>query len=198
MGATGIQGLPGTSLCLTGEDNGCGKFYDNVGIDVRYTVKSNAKLQLALDGGLFVNSLDPFALSLKVGVTGRYRLAKQVALEFSPNLFFGITGRDSSTNGMVVVAGNKEVLALPVNVVYGLNEKVGLMSQLALLMPFEDAGDLYTLGFAVGGSYAVNKQLSLELIFALPVLVTGLKDVMGDSLGGVDARTLTLGGSYAF
>lgn len=60
-------------------------------------------------------------------------------------------------------------------------------------MPFEDAGDLFAVGIALGGSYALNKQFSLELIFALPLVVTGIEDA-----GGVDARTLTLGGSYAF
>jgi hypothetical protein len=198
VGATGIQGIPGTSLCLTGADNGCGKFYDNVGIDVRYTLKSTEKLQLALDGGLFVNSFDPFQMALKVGIAGRYRAGKQLALEFTPNIFFGVTERDGGGDPAVAVGSNKEVLALPVNVVYGLNEKIGLLAQVALLLPFEDAGDFYTIGLALGGNYAINKQLSLELIFALPVLVTGLKDAMGDSLGGVDARTLTLGGSYAF
>lgn len=49
------------------------------------------------------------------------------------------------------------------------------------------------MGIALGGSYALNKQFSLELIFALPLVVTGIEDA-----GGVDARTLTLGGSYAF
>lgn len=198
VGATGIQGIPGTSLCLTGEDNGCGKLYDNVGLAARYTLKSDAKMQLALDGGLFVNSFDPFQLALKVGIAGRYRAGKSLALEFSPNIFFGVTERDGGGDPMVAASSNKETLALPINVVYGLNEKVGLLAQLALLLPFENAGDLYTVGLALGGTYAINKQLSLELIFALPVLVTGLKDAMGDSIGGVDARTLTLGGSYAF
>ncbi len=197
VGATGIQGI-GTSLCLTGSDNGCGKLYDNVGIDARYTLKSDAKLQIALDGGLFANSFDPFQAALKVGIAGRYRAGKKLALEFSPNIFFGITERDGGVNGTVVVAGNKEVVAVPVNLVFDLNEKLGLLAQIALLTPFEDAGDLYRVSLALGGTYAINKQLSLELIFALPVLVTGVKDAMGDSVGGVDARFLTLGGSYAF
>jgi hypothetical protein len=197
VGQNGIQGgisSVGTSLCLTGEDNGCGKIYDNVGIDVRYTLKSDAKLALALDGGLFVNSFDPFQLSLKVGVAGRYRLGKQLALDFSPNLSFGVTERDGAVDAMGnSLGGNKEVLALPATFVYGLNEKVGLLGQVSLAMPFEDAGDLFAVGIALGGSYALNKQFSLELIFALPLVVTGIEDA-----GGVDARTLTLGGSYAF
>jgi len=90
------------------------------------------------------------------------------------------------------LGANKEVIAAPVTIVYGLNEKVGLLAQLSLLMPFENAGDSYAVGFALGGNYAINKQLSLELIFALPLVLTG-----GDG-GGVDFRTLTLGGAYAF
>jgi len=194
VGQTGIQGGVGTSLCLTGEDNGCGKIYDNVGIDLRYTLKSDAKLQIALDGGLFVNSFDPFQLRLKVGVAGRYRLGKQLALEFQPNISFGVTERDGAVDAMGnSLGGNKEALALPATFVYGLNEKIGLLGQVSLSLPFEDAGDLYAVGLALGGNYALNKQFSLELIFALPLVVTGIEDA-----GGVDARTLTLGGSYAF
>ena len=194
VGATGIQGGVGTSLCLTGEDNGCGKLYNNVGIDVRYALKGDAKMQIALDGGLFVSSFDPIQLRLKVGIAGRYRLGKQLALDFSPNISFGVTERDGADNGMgVVVGSNKEILALPATFVYALNEKVGLMGQISLLMPFEDAGDFYAVGLALGGSYAINKQLSLELILGLPFVVTGIDDA-----GGVDARTLTLGGAYAF
>ncbi len=199
VGATGVQGLQGiagTGLCLTGEDNGCGKFYDFVGIDARYTLKQDAKLALALDGGLFATSFDPFQLALKVGVTGRYKLGEKLGLEFAPNIFFGVTERDGG--GTVGASTNKETLALPVGVGFGLNDKISLLAQLALTLPFEDAGDLYTLGLALGGSYAVNKQLSIRLGFALPILVTGLKDAMGDSVGGVDFRSLTLGGSYAF
>ncbi len=196
VGTTGVQGLPGASLCLTGSDNGCGDFYSNVGLDARYTLKSSEKLQLALDAGLFVNSLDPFQLSIKVGVAGRYKLGKQLALEFQPSVFFGVTERDGG--GQVDAETNKETIVAPVNFVYGLNEKVGLLGQVALILPLEDTSDAYLLGLSLGGSYAINKQLSLELIFSLPVLVTGAKDTNGDSIGGVDARSLTLGGSYAF
>ncbi len=189
VGATGIMGIPGTSLCLTGADNGCGDFYNFAGIDARYTLKSDAKLQIALDAGLFMTALDPFQLALKVGITGRYRASKSVALEFSPNIFFGITERD----GELMAGGNKEVVAVPVNIVFSLNDKLALLAQLALLMPFENAGDLYALGLSLGGNYAISKQLSLSLAFSLPFLVTGFEDA-----GGVDARTLTLGGGYAF
>jgi hypothetical protein len=105
-----------------------------------------------------------------------------------------VTERDGAADAMGVSLGsNKESLAVPVSIVYGLNDKVGLLGQLSLAMPFEDAGDLYAVGFAVGGNYALNKQLSLELIFALPLVLTGIEDA-----GGVDARTITLGGAYAF
>ena len=35
-GATGLFGATGNGLCLTGEDNGCAKIYNNLGIDARY------------------------------------------------------------------------------------------------------------------------------------------------------------------
>lgn len=187
VGATGIYGLPGTSLCLVGDL--CGDVYNFAGLDARYTLKSTAKLALALDGGLFMTSLDPFQLALKVGVVGRYRFGKKLALDFSPNLFAGLTKRDGGGMG---TDPNKEVLALPASVVYSLDAKIGLFAQLALLLPFENAGDTYLVGYSIGGSYAINKQAAIEVAFSLPAALNGT------GLGGFDTRSMTIGGSYAF
>ena len=35
-GPMGWQTRPGAGLCLTGESNGCPKFYDNIGFDLMY------------------------------------------------------------------------------------------------------------------------------------------------------------------
>jgi hypothetical protein len=186
VGATGIYGIPGTSLCLTGD--ACGDVYNFVGLDARYTLKSDAKMAIAFDGGLFMTALDPFQLALKLGASGRYRATKKLALDFSPNVFVGITERE----GAVMTQGNKEVLTLPMSAVYEVNDKIGLMAQVALSLPFAEAGDFYFISYSIGGSYAVNKQLAIELAFSLPLAVSG------SDAGGFDARTMTIGGAYAF
>src|SRR5262245_1697219 len=53
-GATGIMGIPGTSLCISGdfcESN----FYNLVGADLRYTVKDGTT-SIAANGGLYAVS----------------------------------------------------------------------------------------------------------------------------------------------
>lgn len=192
LGTTGLLGGVGSSLCLSGD--GCPDVYRNVGIDARYALKTGS-LELAANAGLFARSVDPFALALKLGAVGRYRStpASKLAFEFSPAIFFGLTERGDDGDGTVVVATNKEVLVVPVAAVYSITPAFGLGLQLGLTLPFSDSGDLYALSLALGGSYQLNKQLSLDLAFALPAVAGG------DALEtGADARSLTFGGSYAF
>ncbi len=186
VGETGIVGIPGTSLCF---GDSCTDVYNGLGLDARYTLAAQDKLAVAFDGGLIVNEIDPFELALKVGAVGRYRAATKLAIDFSPNVFVGLTQRD----GAVMTSGNKEVLTVPVTGVYDASDNIGVMAQLALLLPINVAGDFYAIAASLGGTYAVNRQLSLEVAFTLPALAGG-KALQT----GVDARTFTLGGAYAF
>ena len=184
VGETGIVGIPGTSLCFGDQ---CSDVYNGFGIDGRYTLKSSKSLALAFDGGLIAKNLSPFQLALKVGVTGRFRASSKLAIEFSPNLFFGITKRE-----VAMTAGNKETLTVPLTAIYAATPKVGLMVQLGLILPFSNTGDFYLIPVSLGGTFAVNKQLSLEAAFSLPA-ISG-----GGTVTGFDFRTFTLGGGYAF
>jgi hypothetical protein len=151
--------------------------YPGLGIDARYRLKG----AWAVDGGLFVNDFDPFALALKIGVSGRHRISDKLAIELQPNLFIGLTERDT----------NKERLAIPVTAAFGLIPKLTAYAQLAFLTPFESAGDLWLLGASIGARYRVSDHLDLGLAFSLPALVGGPDGT------GADARSITLGVSYA-
>jgi hypothetical protein len=177
IGAAGVIGGAGDALCITGSSNGCESVYPGVGIDVRYRLKG----AWAVDGGLFVNDFDPFALALKIGLVGRHRIGEKFALEVQPNLFIGITERDT----------NKELLAIPVTAGFAVMPQLTAYAQLALITPFESAGDLWLLAASLGARYRVSDHLDLGLAFSLPFLAGGPDGA------GFDARTVTLGVSYA-
>jgi hypothetical protein len=193
--ATGFYGGVGNGLCLSGEDGGCAKVYDNVGLDVRYHFYREGDLTLSADGGLFVGSFDPFVASLKVGAIGRYQ-AGALALEAAPALFAGLTQREPEGGGVVISTGNKEIFFLPVSVMYALSPSFGLAAQVGATVPFENAGDLFTIGASLGVQYLLSSQLFLDAAFSLPLLAGGsfYSDL---ELTGTKARSFTLGVGYA-
>jgi opacity protein-like surface antigen len=190
--ATGLLGNAGDGLCLTGEDNGCAKVYNSVGIDARYHFYRKGSITAAADGGLFARSIDPFQLALKVGAVGRWE-SGSLAVELDPSIFAGLTEREpDAEDGVVVATTNKEIFFLPVTALYALNPKLGLAGQLGLQVPFESTGDTFSLGFSIGAQYMISEKLFADAAFSLPALVGG--ELVND---GVKLRTFTLGAGYA-
>jgi hypothetical protein len=180
LGRTGFIGGVGDSLCLTGTSGFCSSIYPTVGADVRYQLKPG-KFVWAVDGGVYAVTTDPLAVAIKAGVVGRWQKDK-LAIEAAPNLFFGVNERS---------VANKETLNLPATVLYTVAPKISVAGQVGFSLPIEDLGDFYTVSLAVGGHYDLNESMTLNAAFALPRIVAGVA-------GGVDARTFTLGGTYAF
>ncbi len=192
VGTTGFIGGVGESLCLTGTSNGCGDLYSNAGVEGRYKLKMSG-LALAVDGGLYSGHVtDLKLLELKVGAVGRWH-SGQLAVEAAPNLLIAVTDRSSTTTvgGVSVTTGNSDVLNLPGTVLYTLNPTITLAAQTGFVLPLENLGDTYAIPLSVGAFYKVNDQLNVTAAFSLPRLIAA-------SSGGIDARSLTLGGSYAF
>ncbi|HWO18856.1 MAG TPA: hypothetical protein VNO30_08770 [Kofleriaceae bacterium] len=188
LGATGIIGAAGDSLCFT---ESCSGVYRNFGLDGRYSFTSG-KFALAANFGLYAGELDPFRLALKLGIVGRYRPSptSKLAVDFAPALFIGITEREPEMLGQL---GNKEVFVVPLTVLYTVAPRVTALVQTGLAIPFEAAGDAYFVPLSLGASYAINKQISVEGAFSFLHLLGG--DAL---LTGADARSLTIGGGYAF
>lgn len=186
-GTTGFIGGTGNSLCFT---EACDGAYHNLGLAGRYQF-TTGKVAAAVDFGLYANDLDPFRLALKLGVVGRYRSSptSKLAVDFAPALFLGITEREPET---LDGPGNKEVFVVPVTALYAATPRLTALLQTGLAIPFENASDLYFVPLSLGASFAVSKQLSVEGAFSLPSLLGGGPKT------GADARSLTLGGGYAF
>ncbi|WP_428261318.1 hypothetical protein [Haliangium sp.] len=177
-GSGGFYGGVGTSLCLTGEDNGCGAgVYHNLGLDARYNLLEGV-LPLAVDGGVFISDFDPFLLALKVGLVGKWQ--GPIAVIFNPNLSVGITERD---------AGNEEVFSLPLATMYEITPKISVGLQTGIVLPFTDVGNLWRIPLSVGGRFLITGGIWAEAAFTLPAVAGG------DGItNGFDARVLTVGG----
>jgi hypothetical protein len=190
VGGSGFIGGVGESLCLAGTGGGCADVYHNFGVDARYKLKTG-NLAYAAEGGLYVASFDPeFVMAVKLGAVARWQQGK-IAAEVSPNLFIGVTGRTVG-EGAAEVTVNGETLNLPITGLYEITPKISAALQLGAVVPFENTGDTYRIPLSIGGHFAVNESINVNLAFSL-LAVAG-----GGSATGFDARTLTLGGTYAF
>ena len=180
--ATGFLGGAGDGLCLTGEDHGCGGFYDRVGLLARYHVRGGA-LAVALDGGLLARSLDPLAASVKLGAAARLQLG-ELAVELAPSLLLGLSERD---------AGNTEVLHLPLSATYRLAPRVALAGQAGFILPLAHVREQVVVAASVGVQALVTDDLFVDAVFSLPRWLDTDRATYG-----LDARTLTLGAGRAF
>jgi hypothetical protein len=191
VGTTGFIGAAGggESLCVTGTDNLCGNLYHNVGFEGRYKLKMSG-IALAVDGGVYALQIqDPRLIDLKLGAVGRWQKGP-LAVEAAPSLFLALTNRSLDVGG-VSATFNRDILNLPATAMYTLNPMITLAAQTGLMLPLEDAGDFYQVPLSVGVFYKVNDEVNVTAAFSLPRLIAS-------SSGGIDVRTLTLGGSYAF
>ena len=149
----------GAGVCVTGEDNGCGKVYDNVGVNARYGVLDGDFL-LAADVGVFARSLDPLALAAKVGVNGMMA-AGPLHIIFSPNIFIGFTERE---------AGNEEILNIPVTFAIGLGSQLSVGLQTGLVAPLSGFADGIIVPLAAGVRFGLSPKLGFDAAFSLPFL----------------------------
>lgn len=191
LGGAGVGLGGGDSLCLTGSDNGCTDLYRNVELDARYRLKMSS-IALAADAGVsFLHVTDPLEFDVKLGAIGRWHQGP-LAIEAAPSLFVAITDRSVDLPGGGSQTLNHDFLSLPGTVLYTLNPMITLAAQVGFVLPLEDTGNLYAIPLSVGAFYHVNDELNVTAAFSLPRLIAGA------SPSGIDVRSLTLGGSYAF
>lgn len=181
-GLSGFVGGVGDSICLSGTGGGCAKLYNEAAIDARYKLTvGGPAITLAADGALVFRSLDPLALGVKLGAVGRWAQGP-LAVEFEPSLLVGVTERDAFG----------DVLSIPVAGIYSIDPKLAVSAQTGVILPLKATGDTYSVPFSIAGHYLVTPQFRALAAFTL------LKVVGGGGGAGIDARSLTLGGAYAF
>jgi outer membrane protein W len=170
-----VTGSAGAGICLTGEDSGCPHFYDNLGVDALYSLKTE-KLTLAAHPGLDIISLDEFTLGLRIGALGRYLVNDKISVTFDPRLGFGLTDRDF----------NKEFIDVPVWAWYAVDQKISAYLHTGFNATFDGFGDSLGIPLQIGANYKVNDKLTAGLDFGF----TRINDT-------ADARVLGLRAVYA-
>jgi hypothetical protein len=176
-GTTGFFGSAGGGLCVTGDDAGCAKIYDNIGFVGRYYVLDDT-FSLAADGGLFTKSFDPFQLALRAGAVGAWS-SDRLTVVANPSLFLGLTERD---------AGNEEVLLVPIAAMYAVTDDIQAGVQTGFVLPFSATGDTWQVPLSLGAQYALKPKLAVVGAFSLPAVLGG--DFLPT---GIDGRSLTIG-----
>lgn len=172
-----ITAAAGAGICLTGEENGCNKFYDNVGVDALFNV-AKGKFSAAVHGGVDVFSIDQGTLTLRAGLLGRYDLGPKMALAFDPRITVPLTDRD--------VLG--EAIDIPVHFWYMANDKLSVFGSSGIAGPFDGFGDAFTVPLGAGAMFKVNEKMAVGGNFFFLNLL--------GSNGGADARAL--GGNFVW
>ncbi len=170
--------LQGFGICVTGDDGGCGKVYNNVGVDALYLLKSDAKFTLAAHPAIDVRSFDPFTLALRVGVLGNYAVNDKVNIAFDPRISIGLTERDFQN----------DVIDIPVWAWYKATPELGVYLHTGFAESLSDFGDSYQIPLGLGANYAINEQLTAGLDFHF-------LNMLGSD-GGTDAKMIGLRAIY--
>ena len=106
----------GTGLCLTGTDSGCAKVYNDLGLQLLFSLFGRgSSLEMATWTQLNFASLDPATMNLQVGGAMNWVVGGNVAILAYPNFGLGLNKRD---------AGNKESFGLPVAAYFRAGENI--------------------------------------------------------------------------
>jgi hypothetical protein len=186
----GFYGGVGSSLCLTGDENGCDGVYRTVGLLARYNLIDTG-MALAVNGGLLVSGLDPFRFGIQLGVAGRWEY-KPIAVVFQPSIYVGLTAREGE--GETNIGGNGELITLPVAALYDVMPALAVGLQTGVTLGLDDVASQWNLFLSLGGRYEVMPGIWAELAFSLPAVATGQEN----GPGAFDTRVITLGGGTIF
>lgn len=169
------QSRPGLGLCLTGEDNGCARVYDSVGLDVMYGLSFEGNVHLSAHATLFVTSFDASTTMLAVGAAGKYHFNDDVALFYDPQIGIALNKRDFQDDALFVPL-ELQFQAGPENTVKVLS---GLQASL------QEFGDTLQVPVGLGFVRNVNEHVDLGIRFSFDNLLG--KQI--DGIGRADTRS---------
>jgi hypothetical protein len=170
----GVSPYPvGRGLCLTSDS--CGKTYNNIGFDALYRIVPGA-LQVALHGGIDLNSLDPAHVSARIGALLKAPLGTNLALAADPRLGLGLTERDG---------GNGDTISLPLALQFTAGPGVRIAGQTGISGPLDNFGDLFAGWLGVFAALGVNEKIDAFAGFTF--------DRLFGNFSGADDRSLVVG-----
>jgi hypothetical protein len=173
-----FQNAAGAGLCLSGEANGCGKIYNNVSLDALFSFMRSGTMDLGAHGGLDTSFGTETLLGVRVGAKGKTLLGPLV-LTFDPFIRIGVNKRD---------VGNKELIYVPVRLGFNATPQLNVGPSVGIWGPLDGFGDAYFVPVGLGGTFAINSNISARAQFTF--------DNLAGKGGGADFRTLSLGAVY--
>jgi len=183
-GSEVFQTAIGSGLCLSGQENGCGKIYTNISLDALFSFLRSGTMDVGAHGGLDMGFGDSTLMGLRLGVKGR-TLAGPLILTFDPSLVIGLNHRSDPLP-------NKETLVVPVRLGFMATPMLNLGLSVAIAGPLDGFGDAYAVPVGLGGTFAINNNLSARAQFTL----LNLGGKVPDGVGRADFRALSIGAVY--
>ena len=169
-GPMGWQSLPGVGLCLTGEDNGCPKVYDNVGLDFMYGLLFG-DFHLSLHSSLYLVQIrDPMASLWTIGLTGKFHFTDAVALFFDPQIGISLSNRDQG------LLRYKDQLFLPVELQFQASSMLALKILTGVTGQLSNLGDTARAPLGLGLVANLTPNLDLGLRFSFDNLLGNVPD----------------------
>jgi hypothetical protein len=175
QGPLGWQARPGNGICLTGEDGGCPKLYNNLGLDLMYGLLFD-KTHLSARGTLFFDSLDPATMHLALGVMAKLHFGTSSALVLDPKIAIAVDDRDT----------NPDQLYIPVELQYQARPATTLKLLSGIYGNLDAFGDTYQVPLGVGAMQNLTRRVDLGLRFSFDNLL----GAQPEGVGRADLRSL--------
>lgn len=163
---TGFRGSAGRGLCLTGEDKGCVKPYNNVGAEALYSL-ARGPLALAVNAGVHATNLDAGFYAAKAGLRLRAQRGA-LSLTVAPSALVALNKRDATP-------ANKDQVFIPVLAMYKAAPTMSFGFGSGVKGPLDGLGDAWEVSLGALVTYAVSPRLGL-----------GTSLVFGKLWGGAD------------
>ncbi len=163
---TGFRGGAGRGLCLTGEDRGCVRAYNNVGAEAMYSLARGA-LSVAAVAGVHATNLDAGFYAAKAALRLRVQRGPWSVLAV-PSVLVALNDRDATP-------ANKDQLFAPVLLMYKAAPQLSFGFGSGLKGPLDGLGDAWEVPLGTLVTYAVSPRLGL-----------GTSLVFGKFFGGAD------------
>lgn len=143
-------------LCLTGDQHGCGRVYDDVGFGLIAGIHRSEDVEIDFHLGVPISSFDPFTVGTRLGALMRWNFGR-VALVLDPYLYFRITRRDDPPGG-------PDAVAVPVWVYFQPTRRVAPFVGVELRAPLDGFPD-HAVGAAEGGViFEVTNDVDLGVV----------------------------------
>lgn len=161
-----------TGICLTGTDGGCAKAYNDLGLELNFTLMARGSFQAAATGGFNLSSFsDPFIAGLNFGFRAKLQIAK-VAVFSRPRMYVGLANRDL----------RGDFVEIPVDIYYQLNTQTALGLETGVVGTLDNLGDNNQIPVGLAVLFAINEKVDIGAAMRFTNLA--------GSGGGVDGREL--------